>query len=142
MLVLKIFPRLSKSAAFSTPGHANIPTPANHPCHTMMGVPRTALVLGGLAKPSVDCTQRAVSPPGRAAVCACDCIELGLFFFLFLQRPNSGCLHGFARVRGLHCSGTHYHAEWWSTSTKGLWTCKLAWIAHSVQFALAGSLCF
>ena len=94
-----------------TPGHANFPTPANHPCHTMMGVPRTALVLGGLAKIGADCTQRAVSPPGRTAACACDCIGLGLFFF-FLQRPNSGCLDGFARVRGLHCSGTHYYAEW------------------------------
>ena len=46
----------------------------------MMGVPLTALVLGGLAKPSADCTQRAVSPPGRTAACACDCIGLGLCF--------------------------------------------------------------
>ncbi len=65
-----------------------LPPLANHPCHTMMGVPLTALVLGGLAKPSTDCTQRAVSPPGRTAACACDCIGLGLFFFLFLQRPG------------------------------------------------------
>ena len=54
----------------------------------MMGVPRTALVLGGLAKTGADCTQRAVSPPGRTAACACDCIGLGLFFFHFLQRPG------------------------------------------------------
>jgi hypothetical protein len=45
-------------------------------------------------------------------VCAYDCIGLGVLFFL--QRPNSGsgCLDGFARVRGLHCSGTHYNTEW------------------------------
>ena len=64
-----------------TPGHANFPPLANHPCHTMMAVPRTALVLGGLAKTGADCTQRAVSPPGRTAACACDCIGLGLFSF-------------------------------------------------------------
>jgi hypothetical protein len=45
-------------------------------------------VLGGLAKPSADCTQRAVSPPGRTAACACDCIGLGFVFFLFMQRPS------------------------------------------------------
>ena len=55
-----------------------------------MGVPRTAVVLGGLAKTGADCTQRAVSPPGRTAACACDCIGLGIVFFcFFLQRPGT-----------------------------------------------------
>jgi hypothetical protein len=38
---------------------------------------------------STDCTQRAVSPPGRTAACACDCVGLGgLFSSSFLQRPG------------------------------------------------------
>ena len=33
-------------------------------------------------KSSADCAQRAVSPPGRTAACACDCVGLGFVFFL------------------------------------------------------------
>ena len=66
----------------------------------MMGVPRTAPVLGELAKTSADCTQRAVSPLGRTAACACDCVGLGLFSFFFCNGPTVAAFTGFPGCAG------------------------------------------
>ena len=90
MHVLKIFPRLSKSAAFSRPKLRGTPTshPRKPPMSHNDGSATDRASAWRARKSSADCTQRAVSPPGRTAACACDCIGLGLFFFLFLQRPG------------------------------------------------------
>ena len=89
MLVLKIFPRLSKSAAFSRPKLWGTPTspPRKPPLPHDDGSATDRASAWRARKSSADCTQRAVSPPGRTAACACDCIGLGLFFF-FLQPPS------------------------------------------------------
>ena len=121
MLVLKILLDFRKVQLFPAQnyGARQLPHPRKPPMPHNDGSATDRASAWRARKTGADCTQRAVSPPGRTAACACDCIELGLFFSSsFLQRPNSGCLDGFARVRGLHCSGTHLSAERWSTSTK------------------------
>jgi hypothetical protein len=116
MLVLKILPRLSKSAAFSRPKLWGTPTsPPRKPPLPHNDGSATDRTSAWRARKNRRRLHTACSEPARANCSVCLRLHwVGAFFLSFFAtaRPNCGCLNGFARVRGLHCSGTHYYAKW------------------------------
>ena len=99
MLVLKIFPRLSKSAAFSRPKLRGTPTsPPRKPPMPHNDGSATDRASAWRARKNRRRLHTACSEPARANCSVCLRLHWVGAFFLFLQRPNSSCLDGFARV--------------------------------------------
>ena len=116
MLVLKILPDFRKVQLFpaQNPGARQLPHPRKPPMPHDDGS-ATDRAGAWRARKTKRRLHTACSEPARANCSVCLRLHwVGVCFLSFYAtaQPNCGCLNGFARVRGLHCSGTHYYAEW------------------------------